>query len=285
MTFWAKLLTIVAFVLSLVFATMSGVIFTKRNDFRALLKAEKVAHESDVKKYADEIAEKDLRLESKEADLGNANTKISSLTHELETTRTERDSYARQLKDQTATTERFRTSLDKYVRDNEATMARNKELIAYNKKVEGENRKLMAALTEERKTTSNLEKVKADLENERDGLKAGLAKANEHLKLNEEAFAELRRRHFEVRQAIDKIKTLPTVKAKVVTVDTGAKVVVLNVGRKDGVKKNFTFTIFRGPKFVGTVNIFDLNEEWSAGHIELANLPMQRGDDAWTRLP
>ncbi len=41
MTFWAKLLIVVVFILSLIFASMSAVLFGKREDFRAQLEKAK----------------------------------------------------------------------------------------------------------------------------------------------------------------------------------------------------------------------------------------------------
>src|SRR5271157_2017645 len=41
MTFWAKLLTVVVFILALIFAAMSAVVFGKREDFRSQLESVK----------------------------------------------------------------------------------------------------------------------------------------------------------------------------------------------------------------------------------------------------
>ena len=92
------------------------------------------------------------------------------------------------------------------------------------------------------------------------------------------------RRNVAWRELITSWATLPDIKAKVLKVDAESNFVLLNVGRKQGVMKNYDFSIFRDGVFVAKVNVFDVQDDLCAARITVPKLPIQRGDNAWTRL-
>ena len=87
-----------------------------------------------------------------------------------------------------------------------------------------------------------------------------LGKAEETLKLNDDIFAELSRRNVAWRELIAGWATLPDIKAKVVKVDPESNFVLLNAGLKQGVMKNYDFSIFRDGTFVAKVSVFERPE-------------------------
>jgi len=285
MTFWAKLLTVILFVLSIAFAAMSGVVFSKRQDWR--LQASRAESEKNqIAKQKDaEIQGLQMKLEARESDVNNLQSQVRDLSNELDTTRREREDLARKLRDQEIANSEMQATLKQNNQALETIMTRNKEVAAENRKLEQENRDFMGRLTQANVLKSELEKKVSELTQELKKTRTQLADATEQLRFNEEIFAELSRRNVEWRNVIHDLQALPDIRAKVLQVDPAAKLVVLNVGRNHGVKKNFTFTIFRDANFVAYVNIFEVGEELSAGHIQVAKRPVQQGDDAWTRLP
>jgi hypothetical protein len=163
-------------------------------------------------------------------------------------------------------------------------MDRNQTLTQENDSLRGENQNLLAELTAERTRAAELADAKSVLESRNDELKAELAQARERIELDEEVFAELQRRNIEAYRVIQQFKTYPDIEGRVVTVDPETNLVVLSVGSKDQVRKNFEFTVYRDDDFVATVNVFDVREDKCAARIVARKQPVQVGDFAATRI-
>lgn len=285
MTFWAKLLTIICCFLSLVFATMSGVIFAKRQDFRDGWEKEKAARALSEQKLQDDISVLSQTLDDVKGKLADAQKAHSAATLELDKTRGERDTALRQFNDETAKSQAFQNTLNQYNAKLDLVVTQNADFVKANKALEAENSKRMAELTTANVQISQLQKSKTDLEKERKDLQVQLADARDSLAFNAEVFKELAARNIEAAGVIHDLQSLPDIRGRVAAVDAKTRSVVLNVGRKQGVMKNYTFTVFRGSQFVGNVSIFEVSDTLSAGHIEVERAPVQVGDSAWTRLP
>lgn len=287
MTFWAKLLTIIAFVLGLVFATMSGVLYVKRADLHK--SHSRIADElkSKIKDLENKNNDAQATIERLKADLTMKTTEANDLTNRLDTAIGERKSFQVELAKQQDLVKRLSLNLSDQQRAFAATLKSNKELAGHNRSLEGKNRQLMAELTTEKTQNSELRKQKSDLETLRENLKASLAVSRQTIDLHNEVFAELKRRNIEYGHILDSYLAMPAIMAKIVTVKHASKVVVLNVGKNNGVKKNFTFTVHRGPKFVAKVSVFEVRDDMSVAMIDLdvKGLAIERGDSAWTRLP
>ena len=136
--------------------------------------------------------------------------------------------------------------------------------LADREQLETENNTLYAKLSDGQSRSNKLEKENTDLTASLKTATAALGKAEDTIKLNDEIFAELSRRNVAWRELITKWATLPDIKAKVVRVDTESNFVLLNVGQKQGVKKNYEFSIFRDGTFVAKVNVFDVQDDLCA---------------------
>jgi len=287
MTFWAKLLTIIAFVLGLVFATMSGVLYVKRADLHETSKNIQKEMNAKVKELENKNNDAQATVDRLKSDLVLKTTEANDLTNRLDTAIGERKVFQVELAKQKDLVNRLSLNLSDQQRAFAATLASNKELATHNLSLEGKNRGLMAELTSEKTQNSELRKQKSDLETLRDNLKATLAVSRQTIDLHNEVFAELNRRNIEYGHILDSFRAMPAIMAKVVTVKQASKVVVLNVGKNDGVKKNFTFTVHRGPRFVAKVSVIEVSDDMSVAMIDLdvKGLAIERGDNAWTRLP
>jgi len=123
-----------------------------------------------------------------------------------------------------------------------------------------------------------------ELEKLRDSLQTQLAQAKDTIALNEEVFAELSKHGIEARTVIAGLQNVPPIDGLVIAVLPDTHTVALNVGSKQGVRKNFNFTIFRGPDFIAKVNVFDVEEKRCAAQIITSSGPVKVGDAAQTRL-
>jgi hypothetical protein len=90
----------------------------------------------------------------------------------------------------------------------------------------------------------------------------------------------------------DRIGDLPdmirmkAIKAKVTSVSGQYNIVMLSVGRDDGVTPGYEFTVYRGNQYVGKVVIDRVEKDYCSGPSkkELEKSPIQAGDDATTRF-
>jgi chromosome segregation ATPase len=80
------------------------------------------------------------------------------------------------------------------------------------------------------------------------------------------------------------VTVMPKIAAKVTAVDNDLNIVMFSVGRDDGVKAGYTFTVYRGGKYVGKVTIDRVDKDFCSGESKkpLEAAPIQVGDDATT---
>ena len=285
MTFWAKLLVIIVLVLSIAFAAASGVLYAKRTNYRGQL--EKA--QAQAKTERDGLSKQINQLEGRAAD---ADKTVADLKMKV----VNRENDIKQLEKTQKILEGGKAKLELRLADasaNEKTLAlsnkaladTNTDLRASYDKIKTESEKYRADLHVERTKTAKLEKNVTDLTDERDGLKVGLAGATKKLATQDEILAELADRGIEPMTVIRHMRIIPDIKTKVASVDLENRIVVLNAGTEQGVKKNYEFTIFRDDKFVATVNVFDLQDSYCAARIVTGKGEIRLGDNAWTRLP
>lgn len=284
MTFWAKLLTVVVLVLSLAFAGMSAVNFAKREDFRGQLVLERTARGEERAKLDAQIAEVTLQFEKRTAALTVANEELRSRSRELDVVTTELAKARNDAREYQSALAKEQAQVSTHATTIQGLSERNTTFVAENEKLRQENLKVIAALSAEQTRANDLETAKALLQREHEGLKVQMADARETIKLNEEIFAQLSERNIEARTLIANMLAVPQIKGRVVTIDPASNLVILNVGKNQGVRKNFDFTLFRDGKFVAKVSVFDTQDDLSAARIVTSNLPIEKGDSAWTRL-
>jgi len=284
MTYWAKVLTVVVFILSLIFASMSIVLFGKRENYRAELEKTRSDYARDKDKWTrtnDELTERDKGL-LQEAEEAKANADAAQLRLNAAIQEGERKAAEFAAKD-------IENQKDKNLVLEQAAALNSlgvemKALLASDDTLKTENTTLTAKLVDEQVRSGKLEKENTNLHASLDSTTAALSKAEETLKLNDDVFAELSRRNVAWRELIAKWATLPDIRAKVLRMDTASNFVLLNVGRKQGVMKNYDFSIFRDGVFVAKVSVFDVQDDLCAARVVVPKLPIQRGDNAWTRL-
>jgi hypothetical protein len=284
MAFWAKLLVVVVFILSLVFASMSVALFGKREDFRSMLK----------KTQDDYAVEKDTWT--------RANAKLTAERDEKtrEAGEAKANADAAQLRLDAAIHEGERKAVEYAAKDNENQKVKDlaieqaaslgklgdelKNALAESQRAETESHTLQAKLIDEESRANKLDKESTELTASLKASTDALGKAEETLKLNDDIFAELSRRNVAWRELIAGWATLPDIKGKVVKVDAESNFILLNVGQKQGVMKNYGFSIFRDGVFVAKVSVIDVQDDLCAARVVVPKLPIQRGDNAWTRL-
>jgi len=79
---------------------------------------------------------------------------------------------------------------------------------------------------------------------------------------------------------------VPRIDAAVLTVDADENLVWLNVGSNDGVKRGFTFHVYRGSRYKGDVRVENVEDDFCAAVVIMAaeSTVMAQGDRATTIL-
>jgi chromosome segregation ATPase len=284
MTFWAKLLTVVVFILCLIFASMSAVLFGKREDFRDKWQRETTLHAQDKEALTKQNATLKDQLTQAVSEIAEAKANANAIQVSLNTVT---DEGKRREADLTA--KKLENDKDKNILQEQAVALNSlgtqmQAVLASADKLKAENNTLITKLSDEQSRANKLEKENTDLTASLKTTTVALNKAEDTLKLHDEVFNELGRRNVAWRELITKWATLPDIKTKVLKVDKESNFVLLNAGREQGVQKNYEFTIFRDGTFVAKVNVFDVQDKLCAARIVVSKLAIQNGDNAWTRL-
>lgn len=137
--------------------------------------------------------------------------------------------------------------------------------------------KMNAAQTEQQRLESELTDMKdvvAGLEMQVVGLSAEIESAGVMLQAYKDKFGT-------ITEWID----VPPLTAKVSAVNEEFNIVILSVGKDDGVKPGFEFTVYRGDKYIGKIIVDDVQKDHCSGYSkkELQSGAIEVGDDARTR--
>jgi len=80
------------------------------------------------------------------------------------------------------------------------------------------------------------------------------------------------------------VTEMPTIEAKVLSLDAEPRRVVLDKGKRDGVVPGFVFDLYRGAQYKGRVKVLDVLDASCSGSILSETRPMEVGDSATTNL-
>ena len=285
MTFWAKLLSFLVLVLSIFFAAVSSVLFAKKQDWRG-------RYQRTVKEYTARQQEWDIEkkgLEDDRRDLRTEKDKIQVEKKQLELEKRNLENDVGRLKGQVQSHNVTITHLS----SNLATMeelaktweTKNEALRKERDKLSTELAKTLQELTDQQVQNSQQAKAIAELQDLRDKLKSQVAALEDTLAEKEQVLETIYDKVMVARPIIDRMLLVPSIRGKVLLVD-GDKVII-NVGAKQGVRRNHEFTVFRDDEFIAKIRIIDLQDgDLSAGQV----IPGQQrkeiklGDSVDTRI-
>jgi chromosome segregation ATPase len=194
--------------------------------------------------------------------------------------------------DYTQITERYNTLLGQYERLSQTY----KDTVALNDNLTKEKNALInekdaalsakrdaisaqnAAETEQKRLEGELETIQMD--------KSELAKRMTELADEHESQTILLEAYVEKFGSLADVMNPPTIKARVTAVDNNLNIVMLSVGRDDGVKVGFAFTVYRDNEYIGKVIIDKVEADYASGYSvkELEQGAVQVGDSATTRF-
>lgn len=292
MTFWAKVFTVLILILAVVFASMSGVLYTKRMDFDETLRRMRDALQNEVETYK--------AAHSRQAE------RNARLSEDFEVQRKKLVETEALLKGEENTTEQLRAQVDRLGKTNTRLEASNTSLQEILKQtqdrreqVEDELATRVKELNQKREDLSaardeiqELSESLSQTEEERDELAYDLRAAREQLEAHERKFAELRRMYYSDERLVSILDraepVLADIQAKVLSVDDMGNVVI-NAGKEQGVLNDYLFTVYRDDKYIAQIRIFKLDESGDLAAGKVTNLnkkgfEVRQGDSVATRL-
>jgi hypothetical protein len=74
------------------------------------------------------------------------------------------------------------------------------------------------------------------------------------------------------------------IKATILAVRTEVNLVMLSAGARDGVRRGYRFTVFRGEKWIGKVEVETVFDDMSSARLLKTWQPFKVGDSASTRV-
>ena len=284
MTFWAKLLIIIVLVLSVAFAAISSVIFAKREDYRGQLDKAIKEHQRVKADLDDKITKRDDTIKSQGKTIEDKTTELAARQFQVDKQSTELEQLRGQATELKSSFLKEQASVQELTAGNKALAEETRRLLNEKDALKKTNDDLFAKLSAEQKRSNDLQVDNSQLKGKVDDLTGRLKTAEDTLELDKEVFAEAAKKNIDLLPILLGKLAVPDIKAKVLSVDTEANLVVLNKGRNQKVMKNYEFTVFRGEKFVAKVMITNVEDDLSAARILQRTAPIERGDNAWTRL-
>jgi len=287
MTGPAKVLIVLICILSVAFAAISAVLFSTRQDYRDILEKAKERYAEDVAKLRganEQLKENLIRVRTERDEhrtrAVSAEAKVRLLEHEVGRLQTE-------VVDRNNQIMGLQTDLKTTLEKANLWMAQNQELMGQVRQRENEILKLTQELQKSSQENQTLRTANADLQSELEKTKERLTVADATVDRQQKILDILFERFIEARPIIKSGVAVPDLRGKVLFVNKEYGNVIINLGEKQGVRKNYEFTVYRGSQFIGKIVIIDLQEEdMAAGKITLLaqGQEIRQGDSVATRI-
>lgn len=281
----AKVFVVVVFALSIAFAVSSALLMTQQETWRDNYeKLERKSQQESQEKDAN-IKKLDQGLAETKAALGKANADVEQLTQAKQDLEKEKSELKTSVADKEKGLNELRTSFT-------AIQAGIAQWSQRNEKLQKDLADAQAALkkTEEDLRTAKAEKDKAvverdemtkklaDLEGRKKEIEDRLARASDALeKLQKSNLVNVEEVLAGAQKPID---------GRVLEVDTDQKVIIINVGKSEGVGLGYSFTVYRDGEYVGEIKVDQLKDDLAGASPVAGTMKsdIRKGDNVTTRI-
>ncbi len=272
----SKVFVILVTLIAMVTLGVNITLFAQRVDWKDKFVKELNYHWQTQQIKSAEISDRDLAIQNMEAYNKILADKIGMLDVELAGKSARIADLQRQLDAVDVNTKRLLADVDVYVRQLEVQIAQIQDLSS---KVEDYRTKLARANATSNTATQELQYARQEAERLSKDLASleeahiGLARGKKQL---EEIIAMLQLRGVDVTNA----PPLKALEGKVTACDDSIGMVVISIGRNDGVLEGNEFTIYRGGQFIAKIAINKVDAKWAAGRVTLKKEAPRVSDDA-----
>jgi predicted nuclease with TOPRIM domain len=208
-----------------------------------------------------EAAERKALLDSKEQEYTRLDVAHNTLLGQVER-------LSQTARDLQATIDQLNNDKTTALKDRETALTEKQAAVDAENSAIAEQRRVEAELANAQDLAANLEKQIVALTEELDKTKLVVAAYEKEI------------------GPLGPIVGVPKLNAMVSGVDNSLNIIMLSIGRDDGVKIGFEFTIYRGNEYVGKVVINRVERDYCSGESKkpLEKAPIQVGDQATTRF-
>ncbi|MBN1808967.1 MAG: hypothetical protein JW909_07835 [Planctomycetes bacterium] len=284
-----KIFVVVNLILAVAFCFMTMTLYAKRVDYKDRFKQTELKLAETETKYQKQVD----TLETEKKELKDNNTELQMKFDDLSAAK---DRVGTALEASEArvgdleSTSRWLTAQNKA--KDEALEDRANRIQEMHKFLLDQQRALEMAKQHEINATNNRIEAENQLNSVKDQLTATLKekrKVEEDLAHSTWILDTLESKGINIAEAVTGAdQAMPSIPAKVLAVDKDVNLVMLSVGQNDGVKKGYSFSVYRKDKFVGKVRIEKVYDDMCAGVIlasyQSGETEIEEGDDANTRL-
>jgi len=283
MNTFGKVCVFVLLVLSIGFATSQMLLYARRTDYYELWDQANTQlnnAKAELERTSNELDDKTLAYD----------TAVSSLGGKVENLEARVDDQQQDIADLQAEKASLNDRVDKMTiaieKQSEALQLKEKQIANREERVESLNAKLNEKVTELNEKTAELRDRSKEIEKLQDVI-AELRDEFNNVREERDRSTALLSRLIEIGFHLPG-EELVAIDAKVVRVDPQYGLAVINRGRKDGVKLNYSFTVYREDQFVAKVVVYEVEDQVAAARVQPGLLAegqqIEIGDDATTRI-
>ena len=279
-----KVFTVINLALAALFVGSAAALINTGQTYRTDLEELQTVHSaleakanSDAAEAAQKLQQEQSARQALAAEKEQAVSDISALEDELATER-----------EQNADLRERLTSIDGKLGDLESTnrqqLSQITELNDQADTLRSERDDALDARDEAEASRADAERNATSFERERDELQIALGRANEEISSKEAVLAAVASTY---KIDLNNLNDQPELAGRVTAVDGshGTTVVVINLGKNDGVKPGHTFDVYAGGVYKGKIYVETVNASQSAATIQMAGAgEIAAGDAVVTRL-
>lgn len=263
MSLLTKLLVILAVLLSIIYFSLAGSLFTYRLYY-------KTEYQKSAKKYDETVDQGIAEITKWKGDIDSKMIHNSLLRSDIASINIS----IKERKDQYDVVQKLITDLAKRI---EELTANNGKLKDEHKKLTTSNDEIQTQVTAFRDRQKQLEKERNDRQDEMQKVSDELAKDKRNLASLNDGYLELSKKLRFVEQSLEYYKKLLTepigpakiIKGKVLAVSETHKIVIINVGT--AIEKEISvgneFTVYRGDKYISKIRVDKVEKEYSSAVI------------------
>jgi chromosome segregation ATPase len=274
-------LIVLNLVLAVVFLGASATFLGQKESWKKRHEVDTAKLKEEITDLTNQVSAKENAFRQQEQNANNFKNELGEVKAKQEQAETDLQKFKESYDKLFANHERLSKTYETALQNNDTLRADVNAANAAKETAQAEAREATEAANN---ATTEQKRLESELMDAQDQI-AGLEKQIVELSKEIESAGVVLQAYKDKYGEISEIVSAPALAAKVSAVDEKLNIVVLSIGKDDGVKAGFTFTVYRGDQYVGKVVVDDVAKDHCSGYSrkELQQGSIQVGDDARTR--
>lgn len=263
MSLLAKILVIFNLVLALAFFGSSATLFFNRSEWRSEFQSHKSKSNKDIEDFQEKLKGPRAKMEALATEIAQLRTKNNELATDNQQVQKQVTDVKGQLNEAQRQQRQLAETSEASAKLSERLQGTNDNLES---RIQGLSGDLDKAKTERAQAVSDLTRMALSYNQLKalySELQIAKREADDKLEEAEIILAALERKGV----PFDSVTRQPPVNGQVQAVDQNSELVVLSVGRDQGVREGSEFTVSRGGNFIGKVKVIQLYDDFSGARM------------------